>query len=167
MSSVWVKNFWGKKNESFLPQNVFPPLYKFFTPKERPIKHFEVGMRDQKSSKSDLNQTSIRLIGRVVFIPELRESTKKRSKIDFSNLWGVSKCTRIGSVWVKNFWGKKNESFLPQNVFPPLYKFLTPKERPINHFEVGNRDQKSRKAIKSDCCQTVRASGFYFAATVL
>ena len=73
----------------------------------------------------------------------------------------------MSSVWVKNFWGKKNESFLLQNVFPPLYKFFTPKERPENHFEVGNRDQKSRKAIKSDCCQTVRASGFYFAATVL
>ena len=70
----------------------------------------------------------------------------------------------MSSVWVKNFWGKKNESFLPQNVFPPLYKFFTPKERSINHFEVGNRDQKSKKAIKSDLNQTDRASGFHFSA---
>ena len=70
----------------------------------------------------------------------------------------------MSSVWVKNFWGKKNESFLLQNVFPPLYKFFTPKERPINHFEVSNRDQKWQKAIKSDFNQTDRASGFDFSA---
>ena len=67
----------------------------------------------------------------------------------------------MSSVWVKNFWSKKNESFFPQNVFPPLYKFFTPTERPINHFEVGMRDQKS---WKSDSGHIDRASGFHFSA---